>query len=344
MRNYLALCRETLETGRREPTRTGIDTLSNFGRMLSFDMRVGFPLVTSRRTGLYDAGKELFMFLNGITSAEWLKQQGCNIWNEWAYTGNDESIPQGELGPIYGRMWRAWPTADGKYIDQFAEIDQKIAKHSTSRRMLATAWNVDYLPDESAPHNTNIENGKQVLPPCHTFFQVRVNPMTISEIYKENDISRSMVTAIENEIIDRQLPVDQQRQFVIDSLNGFAKDGNMKTSYMSLLMYARSQDLPLGTPYNIASYGLLLELWAAKHNMQALNLIVMMGDVHIYEDQIETMREQLTREPRKLPKLKLNPEYKDFLNLDITKIKIQDVYSLVDYDPHPPLKYPSPAV
>ena len=367
MRNYLELAKKVLDEGRLEPNRTGIDALSIFGYMLEFDLRKGFPLVSSRKTGLYDVGKELFMFLNGITDATWLSKLGCNIWGEWGYSGNNPDIPQGSLGPVYGKMWRAWPgkvtgmrnvqpvskTSEHLHftgepireeIDQIRLIDEQLRKHSKSRRLINTAWNVEYLPDEGKSHNENIEAGKQVLPPCHTFFQMRVYSMTIDEIYQENEIATRIRHLIAHEMEDCYLnSADERRNFVIDRLKeaGFA---NLKTSYLSMIMYARSQDLPLGTPYNISSYALFLELWANSHDMVAKDLKIAMGDVHIYTNQIELMREQIKRDPRPLPKLVIAPEAKDFLNVDITKVDIKSLYHLEGYDPHPAIRYPSPAV
>jgi len=367
MRNYLELAELVLEKGRDEPTRTGIDAKSIFGYMLEFDLRQGFPLVTSRKTGLYDVGKELFMFLGGITDNNWLNAQGCHIWDEWAYTGDNLDIPQGSLGPIYGKMWRAWPgkvtgmknvtpvsktseqlhftgEAIREEIDQIRLIDEQLRKRSKSRRLINSSWNVEYLPDEGKTHNENIEAGKQVLPPCHTFFQLRVYSMTIGEIYEENGIETGIRYVIAREMEDCYLPsIEERRKYVIDRLKeaGFP---NLKTEYLSMIMYARSQDLPLGTPYNIASYALFLSLWANSHDMVAKDLKIMMGDVHIYTNQIELMREQIKRDPRPLPKLIIAPEAKDFLNVDITKTPIKSLYHLEGYDPLPAIRYPSPAV
>lgn len=366
MRNYLDLAIKVLDTGRDEPTRTGIDTKSVFGEMLEFDLRKGFPIVSSRKTGLYDVGKELFMFLNGITDNNWLVAQGCHIWDEWAYTGDNPDIPQGSLGPIYGKMWRAWPgkvtgmknvvpvsktsehlhftgEAIREEIDQIRQIDEQLRKRSKSRRLINSSWNVEYLPDESKTHNENIEAGKQVLPPCHTFFQVRVYSMTIDEIYEENNISRSDRNLIANEMEGLYLPTIQDRRDYIIACLRPLRDV-LKTEYLSMIMYARSQDLPLGTPYNISSYALFLSFWANSHDMVAKDLKIMMGDVHIYTNQIELMREQLKRDPRPLPKLVIAPEAKDFLNIDITKTPIKSLYRLEGYDPHPAIRYPSPAV
>jgi thymidylate synthase len=168
--------------------------------------------------------------------------------------------------------------------------------------------------------------------------------MTIGEIYEENGIETGIRYVIAREMEDCYLPsIEERRKYVIDRLKeaGFP---NLKTEYLSMIMYARSQDLPLGTPYNIASYALFLSLWANSHDMVAKDLKIMMGDVHIYTNQIELMREQIKRDPRPLPKLIIAPEAKDFLNVDITKTPIKSLYHLEGYDPLPAIRYPSPAV
>lgn len=436
MRAYLDLGKEVLEKGRWESTRTGIRTKSLFGKMFSHDMRTGFPIITTRRTGIYDVGKELFMFLGGITDNNWLNKHGCHIWDEWAlseditktivFTSKERlgmlglklkelglvpsgelteidklmgyswslatnkdinnaitwlqeqviearkdnpglsdydfeqscykkyDIPatrekvlfkKGELGPIYGSMWRAWPTTNGGYIDQIKAIDEKLKLASNSRRLICSAWNVEYLPDESKPHDENIANGKQVLSACHSLFQVRLFSMTIDEIIKENQIEDYFVSDVRNLLEDRIYETEEEyRKEFIQLLEAITRRPKLKITYMSLLMFARSQDCPLGTPYNISSYALLLALWANTHNMVPLELHIAMGDVHVYENQIELFSEQVQREPQPLPKLVINPDLPHLLDIDIDKMDIKDIYHLEGYEPLPAIRYPRPAV
>jgi len=154
MHAYLDLMRHVREQGARKMDRTGTGTLSVFGQQLRFDLASGFPLVTTKRVHLKSVIEELLWFLRGETNVRSLQEKGVSIWNEWA----DE---QGELGPVYGRQWRAWATADGRHIDQIARVIQQLREDPDSRRIIVSAWNVGEL-DQMA------------LPPCHCLFQFYV--------------------------------------------------------------------------------------------------------------------------------------------------------------------------
>lgn len=151
---YLDLLQELLDKGVQKGDRTGTGTLSVFGRQMRFDLSKGFPLLTTKKTHLRSIIYELLWFLKGETNIKFLKENGVSIWDEWA----DE---KGELGPVYGKQWRAWPTPDGGYIDQITEVVNQIKNNPDSRRMIVSAWNV-----------ADIE--KMSLPACHAFFQFYV--------------------------------------------------------------------------------------------------------------------------------------------------------------------------
>ncbi len=154
MRPYLELMRRVLESGERKADRTGTGTLSLFGAQLRFDLARGFPLVTTKRIHLRSVVCELLWFLRGDTNVAWLHEQGVSIWDEWA----DE---RGELGPVYGRQWRAWPAPDGRTIDQIQAALDLIRRDPDSRRILVSAWNVGELE-------------RMRLLPCHALFQFHV--------------------------------------------------------------------------------------------------------------------------------------------------------------------------
>ncbi|BCL75322.1 hypothetical protein JHS3_10580 [Jeongeupia sp. HS-3] len=154
MRQYLDLLQDVLDHGAKKEDRTGTGTLSVFGRQMRFDLSQGFPLVTTKKAHLKSIVYELLWFLRGETNNNWLKERGVSIWNEWARE-------DGELGPIYGYQWRSWPTADGRHIDQIAEVVKTLKTNPDSRRIIVSAWNVG-----------EIEN--MALPPCHAFFQFYV--------------------------------------------------------------------------------------------------------------------------------------------------------------------------
>jgi thymidylate synthase len=154
MRAYLDLLRHVLENGHEKGDRTGTGTRSVFGWQMRFDLAAGFPLVTTKKLHLKSIVHELIWFLRGDTNIAYLKDHGVRIWDEWA-------DPAGELGPVYGKQWRAWPGADGKAIDQIAWVVGEIRRNPDSRRLIVNSWNVAELP-------------KMALMPCHTMFQFYV--------------------------------------------------------------------------------------------------------------------------------------------------------------------------
>ncbi len=154
MRPYLDLLRLIRESGIRKDDRTGTGTLSVFGHQMRFDLAAGFPLVTTKKIHVRSVIYELLWFLRGDTNVSWLREHGVTIWDEWA----DE---HGDLGPIYGRQWRAWPAPDGRTIDQIAQAVELLRKSPDSRRIIVSAWNVGEL-------------GHMRLMPCHALFQLYV--------------------------------------------------------------------------------------------------------------------------------------------------------------------------
>ncbi|MBQ7448669.1 MAG: thymidylate synthase [Paludibacteraceae bacterium] len=256
MRQYLDLCRRVLSEGTVKHDRTGTGTISVFGHQMRFRMADGFPLLTTKKLHLKSIIYELLWFLQGSTNIRYLTDHGVRIWNEWA----DEN---GELGPVYGKQWRAWQDYDGTAIDQIKQVVDTIKHNPDSRRMIVSAWNVAQID-------------KMALPPCHAFFQF------------------------------------------------YVADGKL-----SLQLYQRSADIFLGVPFNIASYALLLKMMAQVTGLQEGDFIHTMGDAHIYLNHLEQVKLQLTREPRQLPKMLLNPDVKDIFDFQY------EDFTLTDYDPHP---------
>ena len=154
MRQYLDLLRHVLESGAQKPDRTGTGTKSIFGYQMRFCLSEGFPLLTTKKLHLKSIIHELLWFLRGDTNVRYLNERGVSIWNEWA----DEN---GDLGPIYGRQWRAWRGTDGAAIDQIEAVVDRLKTDPDSRRLIVSAWNVADLPE-------------MALPPCHTLFQFYV--------------------------------------------------------------------------------------------------------------------------------------------------------------------------
>jgi len=261
MRPYLDLLRHVLEHGTEKTDRTGTGTISVFGAQLRFDLEAGFPLVTTKKVHLKSIIHELLWFLKGDTNVRYLQDNGVSIWNEWARA-------DGELGPVYGHQWRSWPAADGRHIDQIAQVLEQLKKNPDSRRMIVSAWNVADLD-------------KMALMPCHAFFQFYV-----------------------------------------------------AGGKLSCQLYQRSADMFLGVPFNIASYALLTLMIAQVCGLKPGDFVHTFGDTHIYLNHLDQVKEQLSREPRPLPVMKLNPEVKDLF-----AFKYED-FTLEGYDPHPAIKAP----
>jgi thymidylate synthase len=167
MRHYLDLLRDVVDHGHDKSDRTGVGTRSVFGRQVRFDLTQGFPLVTTKRVHVKSVIHELLWFLSGSTDNRQLQARGVTIWDEWA-------TPEGDLGPIYGAQWRAWPCHDGRRIDQLAELIESIRRRPDSRRLLVSAWNPADLPDETQSPRANAAAGRMALAPCHCLFQYYV--------------------------------------------------------------------------------------------------------------------------------------------------------------------------
>jgi thymidylate synthase len=259
MRQYLDLLDNIAKNGVKKEDRTGTGTISLFGHQMRFDLKEGFPLLTTKKLHLKSIIYELLWFLQGDTNIKYLNDNGVSIWNEWADA-------QGNLGPVYGHQWRSWPAHDGRKIDQITQVVNSIITNPDSRRHLVCAWNVGDID-------------RMALPPCHILFQFYV-------------------------------------------ANG----------RLSCQLYQRSADVFLGVPFNITSYALLTMMMAQVTGLEPGEFIHTFGDVHIYLNHMEQVKLQLSREPRPLPKMIINPEVKS-----IYEFKFED-FSLGGYDPHPHIK------
>ena len=261
MRPYLDMMRHVLEHGTEKSDRTGTGTVSVFGYQMRFKLEDGFPLVTTKKCHLKSIIHELLWFLQGDTNIKYLKDNGVSIWDEWADA-------QGNLGPVYGKQWRSWATADGRTLDQISSVIEQIRTSPDSRRLIVSAWNVADLD-------------KMALAPCHAFFQFYV-------------------------------------------ANG----------KLSCQLYQRSADIFLGVPFNIASYALLTLMMAQVCGLKPGDFVHTFGDAHLYLNHLEQARLQLSREPRPLPTIRINPAVKD-----IFAFKFED-FTLENYDPYPAIKAP----
>lgn len=180
MRVYLDLLDQLLKDGQPKGDRTGTGTLSRFGHQMRFDLNEGFPLVTTKKIHLKSVIHELLWFIRGETNTQYLRDHGVSIWDEWA-------TPAGDLGPIYGAQWRAWPAPDGRAIDQLTDVIDAIRTRPNSRRLLVSAWNPALVPDESISPQANVEQGLMALAPCHTLFQFYVaNEQLSCQLYQRS--------------------------------------------------------------------------------------------------------------------------------------------------------------
>lgn len=177
MKQYLELLNDILDNGVAKGDRTGTGTMSVFGRQIRHNLSNGYPLLTTKKLHFKSIANELIWFLSGDTNIKWLNENGVSIWNEWA-------TESGELGPVYGKQWTAWPTKDGRTINQIDYVVNTLKINPNSRRILFHGWNPEYLPDESLSPQENARQGKMALPPCHLLYQFYVaNGKLSSQLY-----------------------------------------------------------------------------------------------------------------------------------------------------------------
>ncbi len=167
MRTYLDMMQHILDHGTEKGDRTGTGTVSVFGYQMRFNLSEGFPVITTKKLHLKSIIYELLWFLQGDTNVKALQENGVSIWDEWA-------TEDGDLGPVYGKQWRAWPLPGGGHIDQISQLIEQIRSKPNSRRLIVSAWNVADLPDESVSPQGNAAAGRMALAPCHALFQFYV--------------------------------------------------------------------------------------------------------------------------------------------------------------------------
>ena len=359
--DYLKLLKDILDNGVNKDDRTGTGTRSVFGRQIRHNMQNGFPLLTTKRMPIKTIVTELKWFLKGDTNIKYLVDNGCNIWNGDAYKNylhkvirdkdivrylksysidtegvptiepyskdefierikNDDEFAKkwGELGPIYGKQWRnlGGRKTDGfieyesnnysediKGIDQISNLINDLKTNPDSRRLMVNAWNVG-------------EIDQMTLPPCHYGFQVYTRELSVME--RLEYYAKHWFT------VDEVVPIDATTHINMD-------EHDVPNRAISLMWNQRSVDTFLGLPFNIASYGLLLEIIAKEVNMIPDELIGNLGDVHLYSNHINQAKEQLSRQPMNLPKL-------DITNVDTLNGEFD--YTVLGYKHHETIKAP----
>lgn len=173
MKAYLDLLSDVITNGVVKGDRTGTGTKAVFARQFRHNLADGFPLLTTKKLHFKSIANELIWMLSGSTNVKWLNENGVSIWDEWA-------TEDGDLGPVYGKQWTAWPTKDGRTINQIDYMVDTLKTNPNSRRILFHGWNVEYLPDERQSPQENAENGLQALPPCHLLYQAFVHDRHLS--------------------------------------------------------------------------------------------------------------------------------------------------------------------
>ena len=359
-KKYQQLLSDIIEFGVEKKDRTGTGTISEFGHQIRHKMSEGFPLLTTKKMHWNSIVTELLWFLRGSTNIKFLLDYDCHIWDGDAYKNyawktsldpgeqftkeqfinkikTDEAFAKkwGELGPIYGKQWRSWETNDTdapkyehytKDIDQIQNLINELKTNPDSRRLMVSAWNVGELD-------------QMVLPPCHYGFQVYTRELQVwerlvlvSKTYKDfSPFDFEISTEISHSEIDKLYPVPSRA--------------------ISLMWNQRSVDTFLGLPFNIASYGLLLEIIAKEVNMVPDELIGNLGDVHLYSNHIEQAKEQISREPFELPKVQITERnwyqhqlVKERLGEKTFSEKIMsyrpDCFELIGYQSHDKIKAP----
>jgi thymidylate synthase len=345
-KTYQALLQDILDNGVEKTDRTGTGTISVFGRQIRHKMSEGYPLLTTKKMAFKTMVTELLWFLRGDTNIKYLVDNGCHIWDGDAYKNylnNVKSVEEGkqveengkiytyrkytkeefvdyikngkdieyriwaDLGPIYGAQWRSWEGLNSN-TDQIANLINDLKTNPDSRRLMVNAWNVGALD-------------QMVLPPCHYGFQVYTRELSIierGEIYRKKHPEKTI----------EDFPPGKMDVWQIRDI--FNEDKIPKRA-ISLMWNQRSVDTFLGLPFNIASYGLLLEIIAKEVNMIPDELIGNLGDVHLYKNHIEQAKEQITRKPMTLPVVEIS-------ELDLLKGNVE--LELKNYIHHSAIKAP----
>ena len=360
-KQYQELLQDILDNGVIKGDRTGTGTISVFGRQIRHKMSEGFPLLTTKKMPFKIIAIELLWFLRGDTNIKFLVDNNCHIWDGDCYKNfvaaveknraegytrpvltqeefinnikkdNDFAKKWGDLGPIYGKQWRSWGgelvpkriKEEGKIpysqnvlegqIDQIQNLIKELKTNPDSRRLMVNAWNVGVID-------------QMVLPPCHYGFQLYTRELSGSE--------RAKIYWSKKGIEDPMLP----------ALKAEIENANIPTRAISLMWNQRSVDTFLGLPFNIASYGLLLEIIAKEVNMVPEELIGNLGDTHLYLNHIEQAKEQIGREPYELPQILINNGDVDNNGVPFTR-SLLDGYDITDfmienYQSHPTIKAP----
>jgi thymidylate synthase len=367
-KQYITLLQTILDYGVEKKDRTGTGTKSIFGYTIRHNMKDGFPLLTTKKMPFKTITTELLWFLRGDTNIKFLVDNNCHIWDGDAYknyckivgsieepdysvhvddpnqnctrlmtmeefinkikTDDEFAKKWGDLGKIYGKQWRSWGTGENvtighnglhtlvgeKVIDQIANLIHDLKTNPDSRRLMVNAWNVGELD-------------QMTLPPCHYGFQVYTRELSLEERLQVWNTKFGFANEEQKNQFDHNIHLDTH---------------GVPTRAISLMWNQRSVDTFLGLPFNIASYGLLLEIIAKTVNMVPDELIGNLGDTHLYLNHIEQAKEQIGRTSFELPTLKINSgnENWNLLTIDeiINSLDVDITFKIENYQSHEKIK------
>lgn len=311
MDQYLNLCRHVLETGAKKEDRTGTGTISTFGYQMRFDLSKGFPLLTTKRVPFRLIVSELIWFIRGDTNIRFLLQHNNHIWNEWAFKRWVESPDyDGPDMTNFGLRAQEDETFNAEYKQQMQRFVDRVLKEddfAATYGELGDVYGKQWRAWRTSSEET-IDQLKDVVQ------MIKTSP----------DSRRLIVTAWSPEDIPNMAlpPCHTLFQFYVAE------------NKLSCQLYQRSADIFLGVPFNIASYALLTHMIAQECGLEVGTFVHTLGDAHIYSNHVDQVKQQLEREPRTLPTLRLNPEVRSVFDF-----QVEDV-NLDGYDPHPALKAP----
>ena len=306
MQQYLNLLQHILDYGTKKEDRTGIGTTSIFGYQMRFNLEEGFPLLTTKKVYHKAIIHELLWFLTGDTNIKYLVRNDVKIWNEWAF---QVYLEENKLQSEYPRYSEKWKEKLDWFVQQMKEDDAFASQWGELGPIYGKQW-----------REWETKDGRKIDQISQVINMIKNDPTSRRII-----VSGWNIGEIEGLVHDHNRappPCHSLFQFMV--ING----------KLSCQLYQRSADVFLGVPFNIASYALLTMMVAQVTNLQLGEFIHTFGDVHIYNNHLEQVKEQLSRTPRPLPKIKLNPLIKSLF-----QFKFED-FELADYNPHPPIKAP----
>jgi thymidylate synthase len=361
MKNFSELMKDVLENGQRYGDRTKVGRISVFGRELRFDLNEGFPLVTTKKVFTRGIIEELLWFLKGSTDARELVALSVHIWDEWMVKPSDIENPsekiqkllgknddmsidyqvgkdmlavhEGSIGPLYGRMMRFAPGGGNTAVyealhgkEYLKEMEKELASDKMAKILETCEKGSRKYYEKIEAASYHIDQMQQLI------VNLKSNPRSsrhVVSLWMPEFLPDERLTPEENVLCGRQAlpPCHVMQQYYVS--NPKEEGGKLR---LSLKLTQRSSDLFLGVPFNLASYSLLLMMVAQCVDMEPYEFIWSSGDTHLYSNQVEQAKLQMTREPRPLPRMIINPDKKDLFSFTI------DDFTLEGYDPHPAIK------